>query len=182
MDNIRMLDYNLKTHDQNLAAFQRLIERQKFNPTHIVECFGGLGGQTKLLEARWPGLPHVAYEIDEECYKTLAEVAADFPNVDARLGAYETQDCTPNTLLIVDGAITILHVDKYREFVHPDAGYVIFCDFAAGKLHLHRKSYGLEPDATYEDYAEALAEKFGRPLLDFERTPRSMSYVLLGKA
>lgn len=174
-----MLDYNLKTHHQNLEAFNRLIARQEVAPKKIVECFGGLGGQTGLLQTRWPGVEHIAYERSADCFPQL-EAVANHHGVKAVLADYVTQPCDKDTLLIVDGAITILHVDKYREFVHPEAGRVIFCDFAAGKLHLHRKSYGLSETADYREYAEALAAKFGRPLLDYERTPRSMSYVLLG--
>lgn len=199
-------EYPQKRYDETRAAFGRLIARfwgadageQRLTlPALVIETFAGLGGQTRILAEAFGGwgVIHRGWEKDPACYAELAKVHAScgdgFAASEVDLGEFPVhyfealeQEHLHPTLLVVDGAYSLAQHADYEKYHDPRAEYLIICEQARTRLHLHRRTYGLSEDKKglelYEEYLEKVAERHGRPLLGYEPTPYSPCYVLLG--
>lgn len=198
-------EYPQARYDKTREAFKELVRQHWFSQEHeqlpmpklIIETFAGLGGQTRIMGEMFGGnnVLHRAWEKDELCARHLSEVLAD---VGSNFGAAEA-DCAEfpveyfealdqehlhPTLLVVDGAYSLAQHADYAKYHDPRADFLIICEQARTRLHLHRKTYGLREDLKgldlYEEYLEKVADRHSRPLLGFVPTPYSPCYVLLG--
>lgn len=199
-------EYPQARYDKTREAFRELIRQHWFSQEHeqlpmpklIIETFAGLGGQTRIMGEMFAGnsVVHRGWEMDPTCYLELAKAAEE---CEGQYGASEVdceafpveyfdtampQEHLHPTLLVVDGAYSLAQHADYAKYHDPRADYLIICEQARTRLHLHRKTYGLSEEAKglelYEEYLEKVADRHGRPLLGFVPTPYSPCYVLLG--
>lgn len=196
-------EYPQKRYDETRAAFKKLVDQNwdgtvnsiLDKPALIIETFAGLGGQTRILAEKFSGALHRAWEKDEFCCgelsKVINEVGDRFAASEINCGEFPVsyfealdQEHLHPTLLVVDGAYSLAQHEDYAKYHDPRADYLIICEQARTRLHLHRKTYGLSEDLKgldlYEEYLEKVADRHGRPLLGFVPTPYSPCYVLLG--
>lgn len=190
--------YPKKRYDETRAAFRRLLERQLMpKPMLVIETFAGMGGQTRILAETFPGALHRGWEKDADCYRMLSEVHAEvgdrFAASEIDMGEFPVEyfenlsfDPGGKVLLVVDGAYSLAQHADYERYHWPAADYLIICEQARTRLHLHRRTYGLSEDKKglelYEEYLGKVADRHDRPLLGYEHTPYSPCYVLLGPA
>lgn len=204
--------YPQQRYDATRAAFERLIDRNWGSdplrdpgrglprPKLILETFAGMGGQTRILAGAFPGATHMGWEKDKACYDKLSLVHAmdcdrfeaseifckEFPleTFDCFMEGWKSNHPTDPVLLVVDGAFSLAQFDHYEPYHHPDADYLIICEQARTRLHLHRKTYGLSKDLNgmelYHQYLQKVAERHRRPMIDIEVTKYSPAYLLLG--
>lgn len=192
--------YPQKRYDETRAAFRRLVEKWQWEqPRMIVETFAGMGGQTVILAETFPGTLHRGWELDPGCYQKLAEAHARcgdrFAASEVDCGAFPVSyfdtahpDGRPfgevPTLLVVDGAYSLAQHEDYAKYHDPRATWLIICEQARTRLHLHKKTYGLTEEKKglelYEEYLDKVAARHDRPLLGYQVTPYSPAYVLLG--
>lgn len=175
-------------------AFRRLIQKTFVegrspaypNPETAVETFAGIGGQTRIIqELLHPDL-HVAFEKDEGCFEKLVVVGQEHDVLTFHCEYRQAMvpfEVNADTLLVVDGAYSLAQHRDYLPYHHPEAGWLIICEQARTRLHLHRRTYGLGSAKgleLYEEYLEKVEREHDRPLMGYEVTKYSPSYVLLG--
>lgn len=195
--------YPQQRYDATRAAFKQLIEDHWGTPEQslptpglIIETFAGLGGQTRILAEAFPGALHRGWEKDAACYQQLAlvhgAVADRFAASEVELGEYPTtyfdtarlELQEKPILLVVDGAYSLAQHEAYVPYHDERADYLIICEQARPRLHLHKKTYGLPEHLTgtqlYHAYLEKVARRHRRPFLGIRTTKYSPSYLLLG--
>ncbi len=170
---------------ENNEAFRQALERVPFSPRRVVEPFGGIGSQSRVLRRRWPTLPeHVIFERDPTTFQLLEDAARDWAPRPVLINRdYVPMPFLGCDLLVADCNNFTLHSPRwaeYRDALCCDAGAIILTDLARGKLHLNFRAYDLERGDTYEDYLERLAQRLDRPLLGHALAPKSITYIALG--
>ena len=171
-------EQNPKTVKGNLEAFGALL-RLVPPPTYVGEAMGGLGYQSKEIQALWRNASHHAWERNDTCFEELNKVSG----VQAHLGEYPLNNILgPHSLLVLDfNLFTLKHADELKGYFKNRAEYVLFTDTARGKLHLHPQAYGLMPGADWSDYCVALNRwlfNFDLSLVGMSKAPRSITYFL----
>lgn len=177
----RLLNLDWPKIQQNLGCWRSLASRLP-RPQRFVESFGGYGRQTKVANEVWPGIKHEVWEQDLQCFEKLE---TDLPaGVEAHYGTYVPPPGgydRATTISMDYNLFSVKHWHTIVPFLKTGCGMVIATDFAAGKLPLTFRAYGLK-EPSWEGYLErmnVLAEAEGFQVIDNQRTPRSISYIAL---
>lgn len=171
------VDQGLSRLTDNNAAFGRALGFIPGRPRRVVEAFGGIGSQSRVIRERWPRVQHVAYERDARCFEMLAEVPgvaavhSDYPVPELGAGVLLVADCNNFTLAPARWA-------DFRAVVETGAEWLVLTDIARGKLHLNFRAYGLDaPD--YPSYVAEIGRRTRRSVLGWVAAPKSLSYITL---
>lgn len=182
--NTPFVDLSTRSLAGNNAGFRAALEFVSERPSFVMEAFGGAGSQTKIIQERWPGIDHVAYERDARTFETLQANAGHLP-VDLTRGDYlgaAQPELRPGSLLILDFNNHSLLPSRVRELAwawKPEAQWTIFCDYTRARMHLNYFRYGIErPDMDL--YIRRVGEVLGRPILGWAPAFQAFSYFVIG--
>lgn len=176
---------------RNVEAFRSLLTLSKVQPSQIVECFGGMGNQTRCLRDLYPLAKHTVFEIDAECCKAIRKVAKGKAGITQgdffKLGKRPV--CEDSLLVFDSNVFSLAEANWQRIKLAFGLGYrwVIGTDHARGKLHLNYKSYGLSYASRnhYPSYLELFEEKtreeVGYQIVRAVKAPKSLTYILWEK-
>lgn len=151
-----------------LNAYRTLHAIQQDCAT-VIEYFGGVGGQTMMIQDLWEPREHHVVDYSREA---IQHIATNVPNVKTWvLDSYDPHTYRPADLVGLDfGDLTVWKTregEKHRTlldrvFAGEPKG-VVLTDIACPYLHLHRQRYetllGEGTCATYPDYLAALADR-----------------------
>jgi hypothetical protein len=172
-------------------AMRRALALIPRRPAYVLEGMGGFGLDTESIQLRWPGVRHTVWERDTETFIRLGQKCMDIVekatgSTDIHLygGDYTgTQDVPPDTLLVLSLNNHSLLPSRLKELewaFRPAAEWVIYVDFAGGRLHMTYPSYGFKERPTFQEYAERSAEHYGRELLGWEHAYQAFNAIVLG--
>lgn len=175
-------------------AMRKALELIPRRPAFVLEGMGGFGLDTESVQMRWPRVDHMVYERDHETFEVLKDKCIEIlkaqRNTDPQSPILMRCDYTgnnqvpPDTLLILslnNHSLLPSRLEELAPFFRPDAEWVIYVDFAGGRLPVTYQAYGFTERPTFQQYAERSAEHYGRELLGWVKGYQAFNIIVLGR-